>query len=205
MANIKINTVVLDIGNVLAHFGWKEYLQNQGYTEDIYIRMCNATVQNKLWKEWDRSTIDEEDLIEAFCRLEPELEPEIRDFFDHLLSMVQEYNYTYDFVRGLKNNGYKIYLLSNYSRWHFENDKKSFSFVPLVDGGVVSYTVNLIKPEPEIYQALIDKYHITPAEAVFLDDVPENIEGARVLGFHTILFKSYKQALKDLRIKGVRI
>lgn len=200
-----ITTVVLDIGNVLAHFGWKEYIRGCGYPQEICERIFNATVQGRLWKEWDRGSRREEELIEACIGLEPELETEIRDFFDHLLSMVEEYDYSYDFIKKLKDNGYQVYLLSNYGRWHFENDSKNFSFLPLVDGRIVSYTIHHIKPELEIYQALIDKYQIDPGKAVFLDDVAENLKGAETFGFHTILFRNYDQATNELRKLGVRI
>lgn len=200
-----LTTVVLDIGNVLAHFGWKEYIRGCGYPEEICTRIFNATVQSSLWKEWDRGTRKEEELIEACIGLEPELVAEIRDFFDHLLSMVEEYDYTYDFIQKLKTNGYRVYLLSNYGERHFKHSSKDFSFLPLVDGGIISYTIQHVKPEPEIYQALIDKYQINPGDAVFLDDVIENLEGAKAFGFHTILFQNYMQAAEELRIKGIRI
>lgn len=200
-----IDTIVLDIGNVLAHFGWKEYIRSKGYSENIYNRICNATVGSKLWKEWDRGSHKETELIELCHAQEPDLEEEIRDFFDNLHYMVKEYDYTHHFVKGLKENGYRVYLLSNYGRWHFENDKNNFSFIPYVDGGIISYTINYVKPEPEIYQALIEKYQINPIKAVFLDDVQENLNGAKAFGFHTIQFKNYVQALEDLRIMGISI
>jgi putative hydrolase of the HAD superfamily len=200
-----IRTIVLDIGNVLAHFGWKEFFRDRGYDEDTYQRLCKATVQNKLWKEWDRGSREEAELIELCIRQEPGLEKELRDFFDHLLTMVKEYDYTNGFVKQLKDNGYKVYLLSNYGRWHFENDSKNFSFIPYVDGAIISYTIKRIKPEAENYEALIKKYDINPSEAVFLDDVQENLEGAIPFGFQTILFKNYAQALEELRKLGVHI
>jgi putative hydrolase of the HAD superfamily len=200
-----INTIVLDIGNVLAHFGWREYLLSCGYEEEIFDKVSEATVLSSVWKEWDRGAREEAELIEICCQREPGAEKEIRLFFEHVLSMVKEYDYSADFVRCLKENGYKVYLLSNYSRWHFENNKVDFKFIPYVDGGIISHEINYVKPEAEIYEALINKYTINPVEAVFLDDVQENLEGAKPFGFHTILVQSQEQALDDLRKLGVRI
>jgi putative hydrolase of the HAD superfamily len=74
-----------------------------------------------------------------------------------------------------------------------------------VDGGVISYEVKAIKPEPVIYQTLIDNYGINPTEAVFLDDLLINLEGAKPFGFHTIQVKNHEQTLEELRRLGVRI
>jgi putative hydrolase of the HAD superfamily len=74
-----------------------------------------------------------------------------------------------------------------------------------VDGQVISYEIHYVKPEPEIYEELIRKYNINPIQAVFLDDLPENLEGAKPFGFHTIQVKTYEQILEALRKLGVSI
>jgi putative hydrolase of the HAD superfamily len=200
-----ITTIVFDIGNVLAHFGWREYLQGCGYDAELSHRVSAATVENPIWKEWDRGSREEEDLIEECCRQNPDIEKEIRALFDSALSLVEEYDYAPGLVKQLKDNGYKIYILSNYSKTIFEHDKEYFQFLQYVDGGIVSYQIKHVKPEPEIYEALIHKYGINTQEAVFIDDLPENLEGAKPFGFHTIWKQSYEQILIDLRAKGVNI
>lgn len=200
-----INTIILDIGNVLARFGWREYFENCGYDEETMQGVINATVMSKFWKEWDRGSREETEIIEQCINHAPQYEKEIKAYFDTILTLVQEYDYTEEFVKRLKENGYKLYLLSNYNKWHFENDSKRFQFMNYVDGGIISYQVQHVKPEPEIYEALIRKYDIKPEEAVFMDDLQENLDGAKVFGFHTILVQSHEQTLLDLRKLGVKI
>jgi putative hydrolase of the HAD superfamily len=200
-----ITTVVLDIGNVLAHFRWKEYLEECGYDRDIKERVAKATVLCGFWNEWDRGARDEEELIAESIAKDPGVKQEILTFFQSFDKIVREYDYSREFVKTLKDNGYKVYLLSNYSKKHFELSKPTFSFLPYVDGAVISYEVKSIKPEPEIYQTLIDKYGINPYEAVFLDDLADNLEGAKPFGFHTIQVSNYEQARTELRELGVRI
>ena len=72
------------------------------------------------------------------------------------------------------------------------------SFMPLIDGGVISYEVKSVKPEPGIYEALIGKYDLIPEECVFLDDREENVEAARQKGFHGIVVEGYEQASEAL-------
>lgn len=200
-----INTVVFDIGNVLARFGWEEYLEAKGYSEEVKNKIAQATVKGELWKEWDRGITQEAELIEGCCSQYPEVEQEIRAFFHDVFAMVQEFDYAVPLVRNLKEKGYRIYLLSNYSKMHFDHNSKSFGFIKYVDGQVISHEVKHIKPEAPIYESLIHKYGVDPSKAVFLDDVPVNLEGAKPFGFHTILFFSYDQALAELRELGVNI
>ncbi len=200
-----ITTIVLDIGNVLAHFRWKEYMKDCGYSDEIIDRIADATVRTPVWKEWDRGTVEEDELIKMSIAREPELKEEINRFFSEFNDVVMEYEHSSGFVKQLKDNGYRVYLLSNYSGRHFELHSPYFRFKEFVDGGIISYQVKHIKPEPAIYQALIDKYQINPSQAVFLDDLQENLEGAKPFGFYTILVKNHAQALEDLRRLGVRI
>ena len=200
-----ITTIVFDIGNVLAHFGWTEYLHSCGYNEDMKHRISNATVESSLWREWDRGSREASELVELCCKENPDIETQLREFFRHAVDMVKEYDYSPELVKQLKKNGYHIYVLSNYSKANFEEHSKNFKFIEYIDGGIVSYQVNYIKPEAAIYEALINKYNINPSEAVFIDDVEANLEGAKPFGFHTILMQSYDKLIPELKNLGIRI
>ena len=69
-----------------------------------------------------------------------------------------------------------------------------------MDGGVMSYEVKCLKPDPAIYQSLFEKYHLKPEECVFIDDNAANIDAAKKLGMKTILFQDYFQAQKQLNV-----
>ncbi|WP_313127864.1 HAD family hydrolase [Anaerocolumna sp.] len=200
-----IKTIILDIGQVMAHFRWREYLTDCGYDKEKIDRVSKATVLSKEWGEEDRGILSDEELINAFISNDPSVAKEIRQLKGSPEKLVQEYDYSADFVKKLKANGHKVYLLSNYGKTNFAYAKSSFKFIPYVDGGIISYEVKHIKPEPEIYQALIDKYQFDPKEAVFLDDSLANLEGAKAFGFHTIHFTEYDKAVEELKILGVNI
>lgn len=200
-----INTIIFDIGQVLANFRWREFLVERGYDEVTIDKIAKATVLSPLWKEEDRSAIEHEQIIWDCCGLDPSVAEEIVDFFDHQRELVREYPYSKKLIEDLKANGYKVYLLSNYGDRSFQNAKRDFEFIKLVDGYVISYEVKHVKPEPEIYEALLDNYNIVPEEAVFLDDLAENLEAAEKFGLHTILFTNLEDALEQMRKLGIRI
>ena len=99
----------------------------------------------------------------------------------------------------LKEKGYKVYILSNYGEKPFAASKPRMPFLQYTDGQLISYEIREVKPSAAIYQALCQKYAIDPANAVFLDDSPLNIAGAKAFGLHTILFTDYADALKQLK------
>ncbi|MFU0828714.1 MAG: putative hydrolase of the HAD superfamily [Lachnoclostridium sp.] len=200
-----INTIVLDIGQVLADFNWKGYLKDRGFDEQTIERIGKATVYSDNWREFDRGTLSDEEIIERCCRMDMELAEEIKTFVKESYKTVREYPYAERFVRTLKENGYHVYLLSNYGRTNFSYAKENFKFIPLADGGIISYEIEHIKPEPQIYKALIQKYGIDPERTVFLDDVQANLDGAKEFGFKTILVTEFDKALEDLRKLGVNI
>jgi len=198
-----INTVVLDIGQVLAHFRWEEVLREFGYNEETVKRIGNATVLGKYWGEQDRGAFSEEKVVELCCNLDPEMAEEIKHFFTNITATVKEFPYAEGFIKSLKSNGYRVYLLSNYGERNFMYALDNFAFIPHADGRVISYEIKSVKPEPEIYDYLIKKYNINPYEAVFLDDSKANLEAAEKFGFKTIHVMDVPKALEELREMGV--
>ncbi len=196
-----IKNIVFDIGNVLASFRWRDLFHELGFEGDAFDKIAAATVLDaKMWNEFDRSLIPDEEIIANCISKAPEYEPEIRKLFNTTAGLVEEYSYSYDWIKGLKDRGYRVYLLSNYGKTSFEaaREKKRLSFLPLVDGAVISYEVQIIKPEAAIYKTLLEKYGLNAKECVFLDDREDNIAAAEQLGFRGIVVKTGEQAQEEL-------
>ena len=196
-----IRNIIFDIGNVLASFRWAELFKELGFTGEAFERIAAATVLHPtMWNEFDRSVMSDEEIIAGCIEQAPEYEKEIRLMFSKTELLVEKYEYSKRWIQELKEQGYYVYLLSNYGKTSFEaaRDNGRLSFLSLVDGAVISYEVKIVKPEQGIYMALLEKYNLKAEECVFLDDKEENIEAAKKLGFHGIVVKSGEQAMKEL-------
>jgi putative hydrolase of the HAD superfamily len=68
---------------------------------------------------------------------------------------------------------------------------------------VMSYKIKSIKPEPGIYHYLIDTYQIDPKQSLFIDDLPQNVEGAQRVGLQAIQFHSSAKLEDDLKNLGL--
>ena len=100
-----------------------------------------------------------------------------------------------ELIRELKDKGYHLYILSNASEF-FAKKSDYFGVNQEFDGIVFSALVKMVKPNPEIYQYLLDTYDLNPEECLFLDDRPANIEGAKKLGIHGMVFTGDVDAVR---------
>lgn len=194
-----IRNLIFDIGMVLVDFRWRTLMQELGMRGEVLEKVAAATTQGPYWNEFDRSRIPADELIQMCKDLAPGYESQVQLYFDHIGEICREYPYAADWLRSYKNAGYKIYLLSNYARLSFTKATPPFTFLPLVDGRVISYEVQEIKPEPAIYRILLDKYHLKADECIFIDDNPANIDTANQLGIHGILHHSMQETDKIIK------
>ncbi len=198
-----ITTIIFDIGNVLADFTWEAHYRSFGYNEEIFERLANATVRNPFWNECDRGVLSDEELLQGFIENDPGIEKEIRETQHDKSTIVSRNDYAIPWIQELKGKGYRCLYLSNFSRKAHKDCAAALDFLPYMDGGILSYQEKIIKPMPEIYQLLIDRYGLVPEECVFLDDTQKNLDGAQKFGIHTILFRNQAQAVEELRRLGV--
>ena len=143
------------------------------------------------------------EVLNRFIENDPGVEKEIRMYVENLSGVIEVYPYAEEWIRAMKAKGLHVYILSNYGKWTYEHTAEALSFLSDVDGQVFSFEVHQIKPEPEIYRTLLDKFNLVADECVFLDDRRENIEAAETQGIHTVLFTTYQDALEKLKTYGV--
>lgn len=93
---------------------------------------------------------------------------------------------------------YKVGLITNFSDDLRERLAGPWSVEGAFDAIVISCEVGMVKPDPRIFQLALKKLGVRPHEAVFIDDRPHNVEGARKVGLHAISFENKQQALNEL-------
>lgn len=199
-----IDTVIFDIGNVLADFCWREFLERMGYEEQTREGLSKALFLSKNWAENDRGVISHEEMLKRFIAEAPQYETEILECFERIEGVVEPYSYSMEWIRALKAKGFRVYALSNYPEKLYEVTRRTkLRFLDEMDGAVISYQVKLVKPDLEIYNYLLEKFQIDPKKAVFIDDVEANIDGARKAGLSAILFTDRETVLEKMEELGI--
>lgn len=178
-----IDTIVFDIGDVLLRcdseyiFGNYKMLNNKQKEEALSL----------LDKEYDEYSLEE--ILLYIDEHFPDLSNHKDELID-LYSQIDPYDYTYDLLNTLKDRGYKLYYLSNWTKWGIELLKmqNKLGFLDIFDDGLFSYEINMRKPDKNIYEYFIDKFDIIPDKTIFFDDKRKNIEAAKEIGMNAYEF-----------------
>ena len=196
----QIDTIIFDLGGVLVD--WKP--------EYVYRKVFNGNEEKVQWflntictPEWNIEQ-DGGRTIEEAVNLKiaefPQYEDLIRLFYnewEHMFSGPITKNV--ELFKKLKiAKKYKIYALTNWSAEKWDKALELFPFFNDFDGVIVSGQEKTRKPNPEIYNILLNRYNITPKNAIFIDDNKENISAAKTLNFNGIHYQNTSQLLIDL-------
>lgn len=200
----EIDTLIFDIGNVLVRYDWKKFLKEMKYDEETAEAVAAAMFLSSDWSEADRGIRTEEEILQSYINNNPIFKEQIRESFEQMGKTIHVCSYTKDWLTYLKKRGYKIYILSNFSEPLYKRCTKEMKFLELTDGGYMSYQINLLKPEPEIYQKLIQDFNIVPSKSIFIDDMLDNVAEARAQGLNAIHFTGKKSAIRQLIDFGVK-
>lgn len=185
-----IQTVVFDLGRVLLTYEPEVYLRGRLADAAVISDVLQLTFGSAEWAMLDRGTLDEETAIAKWIARRPDLEGAIRYAFDGWYELLQPLAGSVALLEELKANGYRLLILSNFHRAAHQALEREHHFFELFDGAVFSYEAGLLKPEPQIYQLLIARYGLTPAETLFIDDMADNVAAAKAQGLQAVQFQT---------------
>ena len=191
-----ITTIIFDIGNVLVDFRWKEFIAGFGYNEAMQERIAKASVLSDDWNEYDLGLLNEDEIIDKFIENDPGIADELKDTYRSLDGLLKQFDHAKPWISELKARGFKVLYLSNFSAKAERECAKELDFIPLTDGGILSYKVKMTKPDPRIYELLTATYSLVPQDCLFFDDTPRNVEAARKHGYNAEVFTDIETAKK---------
>lgn len=201
-----IRNIVFDMGQVLLRFEpllFMERLGVQGEDRELLHREVFKSLE---WARMDRGSLTDAEAAEIICRRVPE---RLHEAVEKLVSFwdrpILEIEGSFALVEELKALGYKIFLLSNASlRQHDYWPRVPASC--FFDGTLISADVKLVKPQPEFYRLLFERFSLKPEECFFIDDAIGNVEGAFYCGMPGAVFHGdYREIRQKLREAGVPV
>ena len=204
-----IKNIIFDIGNVILKFNLLEVLPAFTDNKDDQKFILDNIINSPEWLGnalIDTGYIKKEDAIEIVKDRTNHINDKlIDDFWNTYNDYALVDEKVIDLIKKLKENNYKIYLLSNINPYTHDFVKKSGLF-DIVDGYVLSYIEHKIKPYDSIYKTLINRYNLNPNESLFVDDKDENVKTANSLGIQgkNVNPDSYDSVIKMLREYNIK-
>ncbi len=197
---MSIKNIIFDLGGVLIKHDPTSLIASLPYPREEKERLSEILSSNHFWDDLDLGKY--ENISEALPHIleaYPNEKEILSSFFSSsFMSHYDLFPFGVDLYKKLKEKGYGIYILSNFSKDGISNLKNTFSFFSLADGMLISSSVHLIKPDKRIFRLLIEKYDLMAEECLFLDDKEENVLSAKDVGFQAITYKE-ETILEELK------
>lgn len=194
-----IKNVVFDVGQVLLEWNPAAVIArlHPDPAEQAVIR--REMFEHDDWHEFDRGGLSYDRAVEHFAKSTGRSLDETRALIHATRESLAPIPGTIRLVEDLAEAGVHLYLLSNMPASTFDYLVQRHAFFSHFKHLVISGQILLIKPDPAIYQHLVEKTGIVPDESVFIDDLPRNIAAARDCGFHGIQFRDPDSCRRELR------
>lgn len=214
LAHKQPSYVIFDLGNVLVHIDPAAFLrslsidtsENRGYYQSEIVDIA------KRYERGDNSTEDFFANLDVLFNGRDKMPPRSQggkdsfsqnDFRNAMLSIIGEpVEGMEDLVRRV-GSSVPLGLLSNTNPVHFEYCLHRFRVLQDIPSHFLSYQLKAFKPEPEIFARVIERISLPPREILYIDDLAENVEAARVAGLMGHQFagvKNIQQLFSDLRL-----
>ena len=199
-----IKNIVFDMGGVLIDLNIKKVL-NEHFSPEYHDRILSDIFYSKEWRMMDKGDLRPEEFIPQIVPSFPEgMQPLLSEMISDFYPYMPPYKETEELVCKLKEAGYNVYLLSNATPRFFD-EYQNIPALRYFDGFFISALYHLLKPDAEIFNAFFKKFSLNPEECFFIDDMKENVEGARKCGMKGFVFdtRDYSGLKKELASLGV--
>jgi epoxide hydrolase-like predicted phosphatase len=197
-ASVPVRAVLVDVGGVLEvnpATGWLDRWAAR-------FQLTTAELGHRLERLWCGGDVGTVTLAEIERRTAADLGLDEKALLELMGDVWAEYLGTLnrpltEFVQSLRPR-IKTGIVSNSFVGAREREEDAYGFGNMFDAIVYSHEVGHLKPEPAIYTIACERLGVAPAEALFVDDLEANVDGARAVGMDAITFVDTEQAISDI-------
>ncbi|MBN8622227.1 MAG: HAD family phosphatase [Flavobacteriales bacterium] len=200
-----IKNIIFDFGGVVMDWNPRYFFKDY-FNDDEKMEFFLKNIATDEWNaEQDRGRTLAEGTEIQVAKF-PQWEKELRAYYDNWTTMLRsDIPKNVEVLRKLEHTDYELFGLTNWSAETFPYALENYDFFKIFGGNiVVSGTEKVIKPNPKIWEVLLERYHIKADESVFIDDNAKNIEVAKALGFITVHITPETDLEKELKDLGLK-
>jgi 2-haloacid dehalogenase len=194
--NGRPHAVVFDLGGVLLDWN-PRYLYRKLFDDEAEMERFLDSVCTMEWHHAHDLGIPPEKTVPPLIAEHPEYAEHIWAWPERSEEMVAgPIEASVEILRALKAQGVPLYALTNMETWTYPGRRDRYPFLRWFDGTVVSGFEGVAKPDPRIFELLLDRFDLAAASTLFIDDSAKNVAAARDVGLQGIEFES-PAALRD--------
>lgn len=194
----RVKYVIFDWGDVFISGGLPLARRAFSRRLGIDINKLWRTEMKQSWKKWERGQMSAEDFWKKLADTIDDTRFDVEDFKRFIAATQTRDEEVVELIAKLRKEGYVTALLTNNTKEWIEDYDRRDPFGQHFDAVISSHHVGLVKPEPRIYQIMMEQLGAKPEECVFIDDKKKNVRAARALGMQGIIFKSAEQTRGEL-------
>jgi 2-haloacid dehalogenase len=184
------NAVVFDLGGVLLDWN-PRHLYRKLFDDEAEMDRFLSEVCTMEWHHAHDLGVPPQQTVPPLVEAHPEYADHIwawpRRSEEMVAGPIEE---SVDILRALKERGVPVYALTNMETWTYPGRRDRYPFLRWFDGTVVSGFERVAKPDPRIYELLLDRFGLDPHTTLLVDDSPKNVAAARGVGMRAIRFES---------------
>ncbi|WP_165073597.1 HAD family hydrolase [Paludisphaera rhizosphaerae] len=204
---MRLPIVMFDFGNVLGFFDYgliyARFGARLGLSASAFHELVESKGMSALLAEFEAGDLTPEDFA-AKVQREVGLDLSYEDFVSDWQDIFELNEPIARLVVELKAKGYTLLLGSNTNAIHAAFYRRRFrETLDHFDHFVLSHEVRAMKPSRAFFDACTAVVGVPAASCVFIDDVAENIEGARAAGLQGVVYKDPAGLKRDLQALGV--
>lgn len=194
--------IVFDLGGVV--FNWQpDTIIKSAFRDPETQELVRKQVfEHRDWIELDRGTLSFQHAVDRGAKRTGLPAQDIERLLHSVPQFLTPIEKTIELIHQLHNTANRLFVLSNMHAASIAHLEQQYTFWEMFDGLVISSRIQMVKPELQIYEHLLNRFQLKPAETVFIDDMQENLAAASLMGIRTIQFLDpahCRQALADLR------
>ena len=193
--------IILDMCNVLLEWNKDKILKAVAKTQKDYLILDKAIFQSGLWERLDLGTLTREELVDKVLSLLGDCYREkVEEVIWNWPAYIDIYTEDFPLLTRLKEKGHRIFVLSNTSPVFYELLKDQlYPLNGILDGFVLSCDIKVIKPDRKMFEEILRKYQLDPANCIFLDDIADNTNMAESLGIKAYQVKQRSDLVDILK------
>lgn len=193
-----MKNIIFDLGGVVVEWNGERVIDSFKGNPSLIMYIKSNGFFKDYWNAFDKGTLSRRELVDKVALITGISAEECNAFVEHVKLSLVPIPETEALIKELSAQGYKLYCLSNMSN-DFYDYLKTREVFKYFDGQIISAIEHMVKPDREIYELILNRFHLKPEESLFIDDLAANIKAAQALGIQTVHFTNKQKGHEEIR------